>query len=193
MDNKFTDLTIREPFILSKIMQNERLARRLMEKLTGNTIFKVSCNQKYFVTHVRGCDGIVVELHLANLEQSVWRTELYITNRDVFGKGRPVYHFTERCREFPLLQLTEGMHRIFVCATEETIAMAKSEELKAILYYVMDADDRRSNFTKMLEDELNRIKRNPANAKVYRLMKWEETEAEQNAYAMKQRGRKPKK
>lgn len=190
MDNKFADLTICEPFMLSKMMQNERLARRLMEKLTGNTIYKVSCNQKYFITHARGCDGIVVELHLANLEQSVWRTELYITNRDVFGKGRPIYHFTERCREFPLLQLEEGMHRIFVCATEETVAMAKNEELKAILYYVLNADDRRSNLAKMLADELGRIKRNPTNAKLYRLMKWEETEAEQVAYAMRQKDRR---
>lgn len=183
MDRGYESLTIQDAFILSKIMANVKTAKRLMELLTGQKIYKIQYDKNNIVECVAGTKGISVELHMADAKQSVWKTELYLATRDVFKEGRAVYHFRERCGEVLRLELPGGIHRIFVCATKESTEIVKDEGLKAFLNYMLNSEERGSNLVKMLDDEVKRIKANRTYEKEYRQMRYEETEANQRDFA----------
>lgn len=183
MDRGYENLTIQDAFILSKVMANVKTAKRLMELLTGQKIYKIQYDKNNIVECVAGTKGISVELHMADAGQSVWKTELYLATRDVFKEGRAVYHFRERCDGVSRLELPGGIHRIFVCATKESAETVKDEELKAFLNYMLNPEERGSNLVKMLDDEVKRIKANRTYEKEYRQMRYEETEANQRDFA----------
>ncbi len=183
MDRGYESLTIQDAFILSKIMANVKTAKRLMELLTGQKIYKIQYDKNNIVECVTGMKGISVELHMADAKQSVWKTELYLATRDVFKEGRAVYHFRERCDGVTRLELPGGIHRIFVCATKESAETVKDEELKAFLNYMLNPGERGSNLVKMLDDEVKRIKANRTYEKEYRQIRYEETEANQRDFA----------
>ena len=183
MDRGYESLTIQDAFILSKIMANVKTAKRLMELLTGQKIYKIQYDKNNIVECVAGTKGISVELHMADAGQSVWKTELYLVARDIFKEGRAVYHFRERCDGVPRLELPGGIHRIFVCATKESTETVKDEGLKAFLNYMLNPEERGSNLVKMLDDEVKRIKANRTYEKEYRQMRYEETEANQRDFA----------
>ena len=183
MDRGYESLTIQDAFILSKIMANVKTAKRLMELLTGQKIYKIQYDKNNIVECVVGTKGISVELHMADAKQSVWKTELYLATRDVFKEGRAVYHFRERCGEVPRLELPGGVHRFFVCATKESTEIVKDEGLKAFLNYMLNPEERGSNLVKMLDDAVKRIKANRTYEKEYRQMRYEETEANQRDFA----------
>ncbi len=183
MDRGYENLTIQDAFILSKVMANVKTAKRLMELLTGQKIYKIQYEKNNIVECIEGTKGISVELHMANAGQSVWKTELYLATRDVFKEGQAVYRFRERCNEVPRLELPGGVHRIFVCATQETTEMVKDEGMKAFLNYMLNPEEKGSNLVKMLDDEVKRIKANRTYEKEYRQMRYEETEASQREYA----------
>ncbi|MBP3284728.1 MAG: hypothetical protein J6M02_04445 [Clostridia bacterium] len=183
MDRGYESLTIQDAFILSKIMANVKTAKRLMELLTGQKIYKIQYDKNNIVECVAGTKGISVELHMADAKQSVWKTELYLVARDIFKEGRAVYHFRERCDGVTRLELPGGIHRIFVCATKESTEIVKDEGLKAFLNYMLNPEERGSNLVKMLDDEVKRIKANRTYEKEYRQMRYEETEANQRDFA----------
>lgn len=183
MDRGYESLTIQDAFILSKIMANAKTAKRLMELLTGQKIYKIQYDKNNIVECVAGTKGISVELHMADAGQSVWKTELYLVARDIFKEGRTVYHFRERCDGVKRLELPGGIHRIFVCATKESAETVKDEELKAFLNYMLNSEERKSSLVKMLDDEVKRIKANRTYEKEYRQMRYEETEANQRDFA----------
>lgn len=183
MDRGYESLTIQDAFIISKVMANVKTAKRLMELLTGQKIYKIQYEKNNIVECVEGTKGISVELHMADAKQSVWKTELYLATRDVFKEGRAVYHFREQCYEVPRLELPGGVHRIFVCATKESAETVKDEGMKAFLHYMLHPEEKGSNLVKMLEDEVKRIKANSIYEKEYRQMRYEETETSQREYA----------
>lgn len=183
MDRGYESLTIQDAFILSKVMANVKTAKRLMELLTGQKIYRVQYEKNNIVECIEGTKGISVELHMADARQSVWKTELYLAMRDVFKEKKAVYHFRARCDEVPRLELPGGVHRIFVCATKESAETVKDEGLKAFLNYMLNPEERESNLVKMLDDEVKRIKANRAYEKEYRQMRYEETEANQRDFA----------
>lgn len=183
MDRGYESLTIQDAFILSKIMANVKTAKRLMELLTGQKIYKIQYDKNNIVECVAGTKGISVELHMADAGQSVWKTELYLVARDIFKEGRAVYHFRERCDGVTRLELPGGIHRIFVCATKESTETVKDEGLKAFLNYMLNPEERGSNLVKMLDDEVKRIKANRTYEKEYRQMRYEETEVNQRDFA----------
>ena len=183
MDRGYESLTIQDAFILSKIMANAKTAKRLMELLTGQKIYKIQYDKKNIVECVAGTKGISAELHMADAGQSVWKAELYLVTRDVFKEGRALYHFRERCDGVSRLELPGGVHRFFVCATKELAETVKDEELKAFLNYMLNSEERKSNLVKMLDDEVKRIKANRTYEKEYRQMRYEETEANQRDFA----------
>ncbi len=183
MDRGYESLTIQDAFILSKVMANVKTAKRLMELLTGQKIYRVQYDKNNIVECVEGTKGISVELHMADAGQSVWKTELYLVARDIFKEGRTVYHFRERCDGVTRLELPGGVHRFFVCATKESAETVKDEGLKAFLNYMLNPEERESNLVKMLDDEVKRIKANRAYEKEYRQMRYEETEANQRDFA----------
>lgn len=183
MDRGYESLTIQDAFILSKVMANVKTAKRLMELLTGQKIYKIQYDKNNIVECVAETKGISVELHMADAKQSVWKTELYLATRDVFKEGRAVYHFRERCDGVTRLELPGGVHRFFVCATKESTETVKDEELKAFLNYMLNSEERKSNLVKMLDDEVKRIKANRTYEKEYRQMRYEETEASQRDFA----------
>lgn len=183
MDRGYESLTIQDAFILSKVMANAKTAKRLMELLTGQKIYKIQYDKNNIVECVAGTKGISVELHMADAKQSVWKTELYLVARDVFKEGREVYHFRERCDGMTRLELPGGIHRIFVCATKESTETVKDEGLKAFLNYMLNSEERKSNLVKMLDDEVKRIKANRTYEKEYRQMRYEKTEANQRDFA----------
>jgi len=183
MDRGYESLTIQDAFILSKIMANVKTAKRLMELLTGQKIYKIQYEKNNIVECVVGTKGISVELHMADAKQSVWKAELCIANRDVYKEWRVGYQFRDRSSDVPRLELPGGIHRIFVCATKESTEIVKDEGLKAFLNYMLNPEERGSNLVKMLDDEVKRIKANRTYEKEYRQMRYEETEANQRDFA----------
>lgn len=183
MDRGYESLTIQDAFILSKVMANVKTAKRLMELLTGQKIYEIQYEKNNIVECVEGTKGISAELHMADAWQSVWKAELYLATQDFFKEGKTVYHFRERCDEVPRLELPGGIHRIFVCATQETVETVKDVGMKAFLNYMLNPVERGSNLVKMLDDEVKRIKANRTYEKEYRQMRYNETEASQRAYA----------
>lgn len=190
MDKKYESLTIQNAFVLSKVMLNGRISKKLMEKLTENKIYKVSLDTNPWVKSVEGNEGIAVKLYMADLEQNIQDVELYVSDRDLFNRREAVYRFAEQCREVPDLRLQGSLQRIFVCATADTIGTVKDEDLKAFLCYVMNSEDKRSNLVKMLDDEVRRVKRNSVYAKEYRSRQQKKMEICQLEYARLQQGKK---
>ncbi len=189
MNQKYESLTIRDAFVLSKVVVNFKIAKKLMERLAGGRIHHISLEKKNIVEGSDGYKGICMELHFGDADRSVQRVELYLATKDIFKEGQAVYHFTETCKEVPALRLRNGVEKIYVCATSETAENASDPELQALLYYLLDAKDKRTNFIKMLDDEVGRVKSNSIYLNEYRRLQCEETEASQRAYAEYRQGR----
>lgn len=187
MEKKYEQLTIMDAFILSKVLENQRLARHLMEKLTGMKIRHIVYPSRNIVERRDGTKGVYMEIHIRDKERSVCSVQLFLCEKDVFRAGLHVYHFENRCEEIPELTLEGGLHRIFVCLTEDLDKEGEDEEIKALLYYMKDAADRRTNHIKMLDNEVQRVKRNIQFRKEYEELLREETEAQQRAYAQAKR------
>ena len=55
----------------------------------------------------------------------------FITQKDIFGKDRAMYTFTERCHEFPEMELEDGTKKIFLNLTSKN----GRDELVSFLQY----------------------------------------------------------
>lgn len=55
----------------------------------------------------------------------------FITQKDIFGKDRAMYTFTERCHEFPEMELEDGTKKIFLNMTSKN----GRDELVSFLQY----------------------------------------------------------
>lgn len=187
MEKKYETLTIMDAFMLSKVLMNQRLARHFMEKLTGMKIRHIVYPVKNIVERRDGTKGVYMELHLNDKERSVCSVQLFLCETDLFRAGLPVYHFENRCEEIPELTLDGGLHRIFVCLTEDIEKTEVDEEVKAFLYYMKDSQDKRTNHIKMLDSEVYRVRTNIQFRKEYEAIQREETEAKQKAYAQAKR------
>ncbi len=189
MNGKFADLTICDAFLLSKVMRNERVAKKFLEKVTNTKIYKVTSEKNNIVEYTESVRGIKLTVHIANILKSTWKVELYILKEDIFGQGKGIYHFAEQCRGVPALELQEGTHRIFVCVTQETIGNTKDAEWQALAAYILNIEDKRSNLTKMINDEVRRVKHNSVYAKEYQRIQQNDMEASQREYARSRRGK----
>lgn len=183
MEKKYEQLTIMDAFVLSKVLLNQRLARHFMEKFTGLRIRHIVYPDKNIVERRDGTKGVYMELHLHNKERSVCSVQLFLCEKDLFRAGLSIYHFKNRCEEIPELTLDGGLHRIFICITEDPERGEPDDEVKAFLYYMKDASDKRTNHVKMLDSEVCRVKTNVQFRKEYEAIVREETEARQRAYA----------
>ena len=189
MNKKFADLTICDAFLLSKIMRNERVAKRFLEKITNMKVYKIDADKNNTVEYREGTNGIRLTVHIANVLKSIWKVELYILKEDIFGQGKSIYHFAEQCRGIPTLELQKGAHRIFICATPETLEKTGDAELQALVAYILNCEEKRSNLTKMLDDEVRRVKHNSIYVKEYQRIQQEAVEASQREYARRRQGK----
>lgn len=185
MDRKFEQLNVYDAFMLSKVMGNYKLAKRILEPLTGCKIKNIVCGKNNIVEGIDGKKGICLEAHIFGERSKKVFIHLFLYNEDIFGAGRGVYRFEERCVEEPEIALDKSTMQIFVCATVETAAKETNEEIQALLYYLLNPGERRSNSIKMLNDELRRIQKNTLYQKEYRRYLQEETEANQRIYAQR--------
>ncbi len=188
MEKKYEQLTVMDAFILSKVLENQRLARHLMEKLTGMKIRHIVYPPKNIVERRDGTKGVYMEMHLHNPERSVCSVQLFLCEKDIFRYGLHVYHFVNRCEEIPVLTLDGGLHRIFVCLSDDLEEEGGDEEIKALLHYMKDAADRRTNHIKMLDSEVRRVRQNIQFRKEYEELIREKTEIQQRVYAETKRG-----
>ncbi|MBQ7766611.1 MAG: hypothetical protein IJ397_07210 [Lachnospiraceae bacterium] len=189
MNKKFAELTVCDAFLLSKIMQNERVAKRFLEKITNVKVYKIDADKNNTVEYREGTNGIKLTVHIANVLKSIWKVELYILKEDIFGQGKSIYHFTEQCRGIPTLELQKGTHRIFICATQETLEKTGDAELQALVVYILNCEEKRSNLTKMLDDEVRRVKHNSIYVKEYQRMQQNDMEASQREFARRHQGK----
>lgn len=183
MDRKLEQLTLKDAFMLSKVMKNYKLARRLLETLTGYKIKNILHPKNTIVTRDDGMQGIRLEMHVFDEKTKVQFVNLFIYTEDIFGEGRSVYLFEERCVEIPELTLEHGERRVFVCATSQTAEQEANENVKALLYYIMNPKDKRNNFARMLDDEVRRVQHNSLYKKEYQRLLQEKTEENQRIYA----------
>lgn len=183
MDRKFEQLTMKDAFVLSKVMGNYKLARRLLEKLAGSKIRNIRHPKNNIVVRSDGTQGIRLEMHVFDEETKVQFVNLFIYTEDVFDGGRGIYRFEEQCVEIPGLTLESGEKRIFVCATPQTAEQEENEDIKAFLYYIMNPRDKRNNFVRMMDDEVRRVLHNSLYKKEYQRLLQEETEESQRIYA----------
>lgn len=183
MDRMFEQLTVFDAFMLSKVMGNHKLAKRLLEPLIGCKIRDVICPQCSIVERDDGKKGICLEVSTFSEKSKRIMIHLFLYTEDIFGAGRGVYRFEEQCVEEPGIVLDKGFMQIFVCATAGTAGKETNEEIKAFLYYLVNPGERRNNCIKMLNDELRRVRQNSQYKKEYRHYMQEETEASQRRYA----------
>lgn len=183
MDKKFNELTISDAFILSKVMENYKVARRLMELLTGEKIVRIVYPKKNIICRKDGRKGICMELHRDDAQRSVQNIQLFFCEEDIFCGGYPIYRFEERCVQLPDIILKEGVVLLFVCVTKEPDKEDKNAGVSALAHYIKDSGDKRNNFIKMLDDEVRRVKSNPVYKKEYEALIRDETEQSQKAYA----------
>ncbi len=183
MDRMFEQLTVFDAFMLSKVMGNYKLAKRLLEPLIGCKIKDIICEGSGIVERSGGKKGICLEVSTFDGKSKNMMIHLFLYTEDIFGAGRGVYRFEEQCVEEPGIVLDKGFMQIFVCATAETAEKERSDEVKAFLYYLINPGERRNNCIKMLNDELRRVRQNVQYKKEYRQYIQEETEASQRRYA----------
>lgn len=183
MDRKFEHLTMKDAFMLSKVMGNYKLARRLLEKLTGSKIKNILHPKKNIVMRSDGTKGIRLEIHVFDEKTTVQFVNLFMYTEDIFGGGRGVYRFEEQCLEIPGLTLESGEKQIFVCATIQAAEQEENEDIRAFLFYIMNPTDKRNNFVKMLDDEVRRVRHNSLYKKEYQRLLQEETEENQRIFA----------
>lgn len=189
MNKKFADLAICDAFLLSQIMRNERVAKRFLEKITKVKVYKIDADKNNITEYGEGVNGIRLTVHIADILKSIWQMELYILKEDIFGKKKGVYHFTEQCRGIPALELQAGVHRIFICATPEISEAVADAELQALMAYILNHEEKRSNLVKMLDDEVCRVKNNSIYVKEYQRIQQEAVEASQREYARRRQGK----
>ena len=82
---------------------------------------------------------------------------IFICTFDPFKKGLPVYHFTYRCKENPVLEMGDKTENIFLNARAAN--KTDDKELSAFLAYV-NGKDATTPFTQVLDKEAERIKAN---------------------------------
>ena len=182
MGKKFEQLTITDAYMLGKVLENQKIARRLLEKLIHKKIRYTVSHKRNIVRRHNGMQGIYVEAHLAEQEERILGIRIYLCEGDIFGLGRNVYRFANRCEEIPELLLEEGVLTIFICAAEKE-EEEKSEDIRAFLRYLARVDAGKNNFIRMIEEEIHRVKSNPLFKKEYLEIQREETEQKQRAYA----------
>ena len=80
---------------------------------------------------------------------------IFICMFDMFGKGIPIYTFSNKCAEYPELELGDEAYKIFVNPFGKTEGMTDS--LKNFLNFLINgkADD---SFTKSLEENVEKAK-----------------------------------
>lgn len=183
MDRMFEQLTVFDAFMLSKVMGNHKLAKRLLEPLIGCKVKDVVCVGRNIVERDDGKKGICLEVSTFGGKSKKMMLHLFLYAEDIFGAGRGVYRFEEQCVEEPGIVLDKGFMQIFVCATAETAEKERNEEIQAFLYYLLNPGEKRNNCIKMLNDELRRVRQNTQYKKEFRHYIQEETEASQRHYA----------
>lgn len=82
---------------------------------------------------------------------------IFIMLEDPFGKGEPIYTFTNTCRELGDLSLEDGTVKLFVNA--KGICDKINSELRSFIEYLR-GDDASSILTKTIDERVNRLKRN---------------------------------
>lgn len=187
MEKKYEQLEITDAFIFSKVMNNYKLARRLVEKLMGKYIKNIVCPKNNIVVYSDGKKGISLEVKGFDEGNEVWNVRIFLCKEDIFGAGKSVYRFEEQCTDVPELILENGRKQIFVCAIPQTAEKEENEDIKAFLYYLMNSSDKRNNFARMLDDEVRRVRANVTYKKEYRNLLQAETEMNQRIYAESRR------
>lgn len=82
---------------------------------------------------------------------------IFICMFDPFDVGLPVYTFTNRCKEKLDLELDDGTTKVFINPYGNTEKL--SSELKAFFSYLKE-EITQSDFTKQLDDEVERVREN---------------------------------
>ena len=77
---------------------------------------------------------------------------IFICTFDHFGKGLPVYTFSNRCKEALELELEDGTSKVFVNAKGDTENL--SEDLQAFLKYLNGEIIKDNSFISTLENEV---------------------------------------
>lgn len=83
---------------------------------------------------------------------------IFICDFDLFGEGRYVYTFENRCLENPELSLQDGTTKIFLNAKGKIGDI--SPELKAFLDYIRKGEVGKDEFVKELDSEVTKAKEN---------------------------------
>ncbi len=81
---------------------------------------------------------------------------VFICTFDPCGKGLPVYHFTNRCREDESLEMGDLTENIFLNA--KAADQTEDKELAAFLQYV-NSGQIQNEFTQEIDDETKRVRR----------------------------------
>ncbi len=81
---------------------------------------------------------------------------VFICTFDPYGKGLPVYHFTNRCREDVYLEMGDLTENIFLNA--KAADKTEDKELSAFLRYV-NSGQIQNEFTQEIDDETKRVRR----------------------------------
>ena len=113
-ETNYEELTITNNFIFCKVMQNKRILDRLIHLILPELEFK------YISVQPQKSIEIGKDIHGVRF--------------DMFGKGRHVYTFTNRCREDLSLELGDGTTKIVLNAAGT--ADDVSGGLKAFLDYI---------------------------------------------------------
>ncbi len=184
MDKKFEQLTVTDAFLLGKVMNNHKIAVRLLGKLLGQKIHHIENLGNNIYCRKAGKQGVRLMLHMADEVRSVREVKLYLCDEDIFGKNRGVYCFVCRCDEADLILKDEAMH-IFVCAFEGGAADELDKDIVDFINYMQNGNSEKNNFTKMIDDEVRRLRRNSAFRKEYEALQRAETERMQKKFAEK--------
>ena len=80
---------------------------------------------------------------------------IFICTRDPFHLGKCKYTFTNRCEEYPELELKDGSIKVFLNASGDFHGL--SEELKNLMSYISKGDIR-GEFVKRLDSEVRKAK-----------------------------------
>lgn len=182
MDKKFEQLTVMDAFLLGKVMNNHKIAVRLLGKLMGQKIHHIEGSGNNICHRKDGKKGIRLILHMADEVRSVMEVRLYLCDEDMFGKNGGVYCFVCRCNEAEVTLKDEAMH-IFVCASKELSDEGLDKDIIDFIGYMKSGNPGKNNFTKMIDDEVRRLRRNSAFRKEYEALQRAETERMQKEFA----------
>lgn len=188
MEKKRNEMSITDVYVLAKVMENVKIAKRLMEQLTGQRIYDIEYPKEKIVRRHDGSQGIQMELHFCGEQRKVCRMQLFVCREDIFGRGRSVYHFVQTCVEEP--ELSMNAESIYVCPTEMAEEQKADKDIAALIDYIRNPQERKSNLVKMLDDEVVRIRSNPMFRKEYEAYTRKEMEYLQSEYARLHQRRK---